>query len=890
MANGYFTSTKKGTSKTKERSRPQAKPKPLLRPVEVTREECQPSVNRLLPSQGGASPVEGDSPAALDYQSYLSFLSSSGPKKPPTPTPPTESGDETLWKHIEDRTAVPTKHSYFPSDRKGQLKPKKGDQFGLRAADRVIEVKCTCEGTGACIYCYTTSPAAATGMPAPTGMEKRKRTLMDNAAIVINTSDQRNAVANIEMSFEKELRKYKEDHRNTPEVKSVIDVWGCGVGAPGLLPVPIRLPPELCKVLKPHQIDGLRFLWKNLVVEPFRRGLTDDSGGFVGEGDSVGCVLAHSMGLGKTAQVVIFLHILSHLKITTHMLILVPKSTMSNWLSEFDTWSAKMGPHFASLALTMLGADKSPKRRDQIVLGWAETEGVLIMSYETYGGLVNAYTSRRISRAQHAEQKILGILQKPGPGIVICDEGHIMRNDQAAISIALKELKTRRRVILTGTPLQNHLSEYWTMVDFVRPGYFPKKEFTRFFQSPILEGQRADAPVEALSLMKKRAFILLKELEPFVHRRDQKILQRDLPPKHEYVVFCPLTSLQKKAYKCFRESYVNCDASEFHGSVRSSKSVLYYMSVLAKLGAHPDLLRDALLNKAKRFYEGEEDATRMSFDWAKGVLLSDAYEPNRIRESPKIMMLMYVVEYCMKAKEKLLVFSQYTQTLDLLERFLKILTKGRASYRLDGHSSDADRARSIKGFQCEPGFSVFFISVRAGGVGINLNSATKCVLFDVSFNPALDQQAMFRCYRYGQHKPVTIYRLVSEGTPESQIFSSCISKEWMAKKLVDNEVPSRSYVRGVGFDGLYEDLQEQIEKEYTETSEMGAQLEKETAHCLQQNALLAHITSQLAKRQLNFKRVFRHESLLMSDMNEAAGQSVCFLGDFRSFFLSHTYI
>eukprot|EP01063_Lacrimia_lanifica_P013666 TRINITY_DN2028_c0_g1_i6.p1 TRINITY_DN2028_c0_g1~~TRINITY_DN2028_c0_g1_i6.p1 ORF type:complete len:1153 (+),score=205.45 TRINITY_DN2028_c0_g1_i6:439-3897(+) len=646
---------------------------------------------------------------------------------------------------------------------------------------------------------------------------------------------------------------------------STIDIWKAG--EPGESSPPARLPAQLCATLKPHQLGGLRFLWKNVVVSE-RRSRAATPPPADGDDDTapidMGCILAHSMGLGKTAQIVIFVHLLFAERVARTALILAPKSTMSNWKAEFARWGPMAGTTpvlFHSFALDGTFNDKN-----RVMKKWHAEGGVLCIGYEQYGRLSGAYEG-----GIHAEDAAGKMLRDPGPDAVFCDEGHIMRNANAAISRALMRIKTRRRVILTGTPLQNHLMEYWTMINFIRPGYFARAEFQKFFQTAIERGQRHDATEWDVNRMKARSYILHKELEPFLQRKDQTILQQDLPPKHEFIIYCPMSDLQKRVYGDLHGAYSR-GYSTFH---EGGRNILFYTAFTNKLAGHPDLLREHLLERKKDTTSGGSTLPG-SYEWANATLLALNYRSGVLTDSPKLLAMLYITESCMKRGEKLLVFSQYTQTLTFLQAQIGKLTKGKNSYRLDGRSTDRARASSLEGFQKQRGFAIFYISTRAGGAGINLNTAHKAVLYDVSFNPALDQQALFRLYRYGQKSPVEIYRLVADGTPEAKVFASCISKDWLAKKLIDNNVPSRANVRGLGLDGVFAGLDTILEEEdegpeAKEAKEAKLAIEKQK--CLETSPLVKHVHDQLWRRNLKVAQIFRYESLLLDDETEKAGES-----------------
>ena len=174
----------------------------------------------------------------------------------------------------------------------------------------------------------------------------------------------------------------------------------------------------------------------------------------------------------------------------------------------------------------------------------------------------------------------------PGPDLVICDEGHRIKNAHASISQVLKSIKTRRRVVLTGYPLQNNLLEYWCMVDFVRPNYLgTKTEFSNMFERPIQNGQCVDSTPRDMRLMMHRAHVLHNQLKGFVQRRSHRVLRKNLPPKYEHVLLVKMTPFQRKLYATFTEDLL---------AQKSVANPLKAFAVCCKIWNHPDVLYNFL--------------------------------------------------------------------------------------------------------------------------------------------------------------------------------------------------------------------------------------------------------------------------------------------------------
>lgn len=363
----------------------------------------------------------------------------------------------------------------------------------------------------------------------------------------------------------------------------------------------IFVAPQIARIIKPHQIGGVRFLFDNIIesVERF-----SSSTGF-------GCILAHSMGLGKTLQLVCFCDIFLRHTNSKTILCIMPINTLQNWLAEFNMWipedpektnlksHGEVRPRNFKL-FVLNDSHKTVNARAKVVLKWAEEGGVLLIGYEMYRLLsmkkmTKKKKGKKVEPTEEVEQtdeqkRILEEMQialvKPGPDLVICDEGHRIKNSHANISVALKQIRSKRRVVLTGYPLQNNLLEYWCMVDFVRPNYLgTKSEFANMFERPILNGQCIDSTPQDIKLMRYRAHVLHSLLLGFVQRRSHSVLQTSLPQKNEYVMLVRMTSFQRKLYDVFMNEVVR---------TKAVPNPLKAFAVCCKIWNHPDVLYNFL--------------------------------------------------------------------------------------------------------------------------------------------------------------------------------------------------------------------------------------------------------------------------------------------------------
>lgn len=510
--------------------------------------------------------------------------------------------------------------------------------------------------------------------------------------------------------------------------------------------VPVVIDPKLAKVLRPHQIAGVKFLYRCTA------GLVDAK--------AKGCIMADEMGLGKTLQCLTLMWTLLRQgprgkRTIDKAIIVCPSSLVRNWANEIDKWLGKG-------ALKCLAMDGKPVKGTTIpesLTRWAEAEGravvmpVLIISYETLRRNIEYLTGAPI-------------------GLILADEGHRLKNGDSLTFNAISSLNCERRVILSGTPIQNDLSEYFSLMSFSNPGLLGSRaEFHKNFENDILKGRDSLATDKEREKGDAKLRELIELVQRFIIRRTNDILSKYLPVKYEYVLFCNLTPLQKKLYRHFVRS------PDIKRLLRGQDSQpLKAIGLLKKLCNHPNLL-DLPMDIA-----GSEN------------VLPDDYEGiphGRNREvqiscSGKFGMLDRFLESMHRdTNDKIVVISNYTQTLDLVEMLCRQRRYG--CLRLDGSLNISKRQRLVDRFNNPEGSEfVFLLSSKAGGCGINLIGANRLVLMDPDWNPASDQQALARVWRDGQKKHCFIYRFISTGTIEEKIFQRQSAKLQLSSCVVDS--------------------------------------------------------------------------------------------------------
>jgi DNA repair and recombination RAD54-like protein len=474
-----------------------------------------------------------------------------------------------------------------------------------------------------------------------------------------------------------------------------------------------------------------------------------------------GCIMADEMGLGKTLQCITLMWTLlkqspdAGKPTIQKAVIACPSSLVRNWANELVKW---LGPD----AITPFAIDgkaskeelTSQLRQWAIASGRAVTRPVIIVSYETLRLNVEELKNTQI-------------------GLMLCDEGHRLKNGDSQTFTALNNLNVSRRVILSGTPIQNDLSEYFSLISFANPDLLGTRlEFRKRYELPILKGRDA-AGTDA---DRQKGDECLKELltivNKFIIRRTNDILSKYLPIKYEHVVFCNLAPFQLDLYNYFISS------PDIKALLRGKGSQpLKAIGMLKKLCNHPDLLNlSEDLPGCEKFFPDDyvpKDARGRDRDvkpWYSGKMQVLDRMLARIRQD---------------TNDKIVLISNYTQTLDIFDKLCR--SRGYGSLRLDGTMNVTKRQKLVDKFNDPNGDEfVFLLSSKAGGCGLNLIGANRLVLFDPDWNPAADQQALARVWRDGQKKDCFVYRFIATGTIEEKIFQRQSHKQSLSSCVVDS--------------------------------------------------------------------------------------------------------
>ncbi|KXT01495.1 hypothetical protein AC578_4532 [Pseudocercospora eumusae] len=466
--------------------------------------------------------------------------------------------------------------------------------------------------------------------------------------------------------------------------------------------VPFRTQPSYIKggELREFQIHGLNFLAHHWC-----------------RGNNV--ILADEMGLGKTVQTVSFMNWLRYdRRQQGPFIVVVPLSTMPAWADTFDNWTPDM---------------------NYIIYSGNEAARKLIREYEL---LVDGNPKKvKFNVLLTTYEYILAdatFLSQIKWQFMAVDEAHRLKNRESQLYAKLMDFGAPSRLLITGTPMQNTLSELSALMDFLMPGKIHVEE-------------NIDLTSEHAS---KKLAELTDAISPYMIRRTKQKVENDLPPKTEKIIRVELADVQLEYYKnILTRNYAALNA----GNKAQKTSLLNIMMELKKASNHPFMFPNA----EERILAGSEARE----DQLKALITS----------SGKMMLIDQLLMKMRKDGHRVLIFSQMVKMLDILGDYLQL--RGYQFQRLDGTIAAGPRRMAIDHFNAPDSQDFcFLLSTRAGGLGINLMTADTVILFDSDWNPQADLQAMARAHRIGQKKPVTIYRLVSKDTVEEEVLERARNK------------------------------------------------------------------------------------------------------------------
>ncbi|KAK5109028.1 hypothetical protein LTR62_007576 [Meristemomyces frigidus] len=500
-----------------------------------------------------------------------------------------------------------------------------------------------------------------------------------------------------------------------------------------------RIPGDIFPSLFDYQKTGVQWLWELFAQQ-------------------VGGIVGDEMGLGKTIQIISFLAGLHYSdKLTKPIIVVCPATVMKQWVNEFHRW----WPPLRVSILHTSGSGMLDVGREARIEDDLEFDTYTRKTTQTKGHKAAKRIVEKVVRDGHVLVTTYSGLQTYAElliptewGYAVLDEGHKIRNPNTAITTYCKELRTHNRVILSGTPMQNNLTELWSLFDFV----FPMRlgtlvNFKTQFEIPIKQGGYANASNLQVETAMKCAETLKDTISPYLLQRFKVDVAADLPKKSERVLFCKLTKLQRDAYEWFLNS------EEMKSILNGKRQALYGVDILRKLCNHPDLVEHKTLSKKPGYAYGVGS------------------------KSGKMQVVKALLEIWKRDGHKTLLFAQHRIMLDILEVFVQKIP-GLKWRRMDGNTSIKDRQTLVDEFNHDPDLHVFLLTTKVGGLGVNLTGADRVIIYDPDWNPSTDVQARERAWRLGQKREVEIYRLMTAGTIEEKIYHRQIFKQFLTNKIL----------------------------------------------------------------------------------------------------------
>jgi ATP-dependent DNA helicase len=523
-------------------------------------------------------------------------------------------------------------------------------------------------------------------------------------------------------------------------LKNAIDKHDAHVGSQPIFIQPHNLASGC--VLKDYQLEGVRWL-----TSLFENGVSG--------------ILADEMGLGKTIQVIAMIAHLRTMQVPGPFLIVAPLATLPNWVREFEKW-------LPSLPVIRFHGT-APEREEML-------RGPLNPKSKRSNDFPAIVTSYEISIKEWRKLNRIGEYT-----YLVVDEGQRLKNHRCTLIQSLKRIAASNRLLLSGTPIQNNLDELWSLLNFVNPTIFDDLSvFQSWFRFRDIGQKHRNATDEEAILMEQRQNNTVSKLHeilrPFLLRRIKKDVLSDMPPKKEVVVYAGMSKLQT-GYADLIEQGTLRDILLNQG-IEAGRN----LSQVNKMMNHRK-------NANHPFLFGEP------FDPATGVHLGTAHPQLLVRASGKFALLDRMLERLHKDKHQVLIFSQMTRLLNVIEDYL--LWRNWKYCRIDGNTKIDERQRQMDVFNAEKTngeggtrndnddrFFVFMLSTRAGGLGINLASADTCIIFDSDWNPHQDSQAMDRCHRIGQTRPVAVYRYLTANSVDIDMMEKQISKKKLERMAI----------------------------------------------------------------------------------------------------------
>lgn len=505
--------------------------------------------------------------------------------------------------------------------------------------------------------------------------------------------------------------------------------------------------------LQPHQLDGVKWL------------LTLDAQG-------LNAILADEMGLGKTIQAISFLASLVLSGFRGPHLVIAPKNVCEHWVQEVE----KFYPNQIT-AVSHLGNAKERLESLQHILE-EDAFDIMVTSYDH--ARTDLFTRKRPEGLSSHQMKVLRAFRKVEFEYLVVDEAHRLNNDSTKTNIGIRGFtQAQRRLLLTGTPLSNNLKELWSLMNVLNPQIFSSKAtFETWFAAPFSSKTNGQAKV-SLTTAEKSVIVdrLHTVIRPFFRRRVRADVCPSYSSADEVVIRCPMSSLQRALMMHFQKRTTEKDAG-INNVIMSMRGV----------SNHPYVVSHALYDN-----------------------YISQVSPKMVASSGKFVFLYYALPRLIASDHRVLIFSQFREVLDFIEDLLELI--GMKFCRLDGTTKTDDRRAGLSDFnRAGSDIPVFLLTTRAGGVGLNLQTADTVILFDSDWNPSADLQAVSRIQRIGQKKTVHILRLVTEKGVDDLIVETSRHKLKTQKVAVGAGKFNTSHVAALDQRTRQKDLEDLLQK------------------------------------------------------------------------------
>ncbi|KAJ2693826.1 TATA-binding protein-associated factor mot1 [Coemansia sp. IMI 209128] len=499
-------------------------------------------------------------------------------------------------------------------------------------------------------------------------------------------------------------------------------------------------------------------------------------------------VLCDDMGLGKTLQTICMVasdHYLRRQRFADAnaadcqplpSLVVCPPTLISHWEQEIRHYTENLRP--------MCYAGSPAERRPLIPQICANAADVVIMSYDVV-------------------RNDIELLAKQNWNYCVLDEGHVIKNARTKLTLAVKRLRARRRLVLSGTPVQNNVIELWSLFDFLMPGFLgSERQFNELYARPILASRDAKQLSTAQVAGELALKALHKQVLPFLLRRMKEDVLHDLPPKIIQDYYCELSPLQKFLYEEFAKSAVPGNLKKslgISGEEEAPKGgpvthVFQALQYLRKVCNHPGLVLTP---------------NHPLFTRVQGELAARGADLHSLDIAPKLQALKDLLNQCgiglqstpdgkcdlledsldsVSASHRVLIFCQHREMIERIEQDLFVRHMPGVSFaRVDGTVEARRRQEIVTRFNSDPSIDCLLLTTHVGGLGLNLTGADTVIFVEHDYNPAMDVQAMDRAHRLGQTRVVNVYRLITRNTLEEKIMGLQAFKLHMANTIVNQQ-------------------------------------------------------------------------------------------------------